>query len=162
MESLLINLVSHIGNNMPELHTVDEDYGQLEAGKDTYPVIFPAVLVDVQDTRWENVAELKQLGVCTVNVRLVIDCYDDTHHGAPDAAKYIGEREELRRKLHGLLQGFACSEKSSGLIRIASRFYTAGNGIKVYESTYTTEVYEAVRELSLKKEKPRLTVRASE
>ena len=30
MESMICNLVAHISEEMPELATVDEDYGQLE------------------------------------------------------------------------------------------------------------------------------------
>ena len=53
MERLLLNLVRHIGKSMPEIKVVDEDYGQLEmidmTDRDTYPLTFPAVLIDAPD-----------------------------------------------------------------------------------------------------------------
>ena len=59
MEDILADLVNVIGGAM-ELGTVDEDYGQLEMldqeDRDSYPLVFPAVLVDAPDTLWSNIA----------------------------------------------------------------------------------------------------------
>lgn len=146
MEHLLYDLIEHIGSNMPCLLTVDEDYGQLEMiddSRESYPLVFPAALVDAPETTWDNIAGLGQTGLCTVTVRLCIDCYDDTHYRSGQTEK-IYERERMRRQLHRLLQGHRIDNAGSPLIRTSSRFYTAGHGIKVYESTYTLELEETV------------------
>lgn len=144
MESILEDLVNLIGNAMPDLEVVDEDYGQLEMldqeNRDTYPLTFPAVLVDAANVEWSNIGGLNQKGTATVRVRLIIDCYDDTHHHS-DTTHLIALREEIRRELHKLIQGHRIGEDSA-LIRTNSRFYTANHGIKVYESTYTATVTE--------------------
>ena len=144
MESLLEDLINRITENMPDLKVVDEDYGQLEMldqeNRDTYPLTFPAVLIDAANVEWSNIGGLNQKGTAAVRVRLIIDCYDDTHHHS-DTTHLIALREEKRRELHELLQGHRIGEDSA-LIRTNSRFYTANHGIKVYESTYTATVTE--------------------
>lgn len=131
-----------------ELGTVDEDYGQLEMldreDRDSYPLVFPAVLVDAPDTSWSNIAGRSQTGTVTVRVRLLMDCYDDTHRGS-GTTELIARRDAVRRRLHALLQGHRICG-SSPMSRTTSRFYTAGHGIKVYESTYTLEVREFLEE----------------
>lgn len=144
MEYLLENLIDLIGSAMPDLETVDEDYGQLEMidqeSRDTYPLTFPAVLIDAHSVEWSNISRLAQKGTATVRVRLIIDCYDDTHRGSGTTAA-IAARNQKRHDLHKLLQGYRIGDES-GLIRTSSRFYTANHGIKVYESTYTATVSE--------------------
>lgn len=146
MESLLENLVRHVGDNMPDMKVVDEDYGQLEAldqtEKDMYPLTFPAVLIEAPSVEWSNIGGLSQKGLATVRVSLIIDCYDDTHYTSGTVEK-IAEREKIRRRLHELLQGHRIGDESA-LIRTSSRFYTFNHGIKVYESVYTLEVTELV------------------
>lgn len=148
MEHILQELVNRIGREMPELMTVDEDYGQLEmtdeTGRCTYPLTYPAVLVDAAETQWTNDGELCQRGTCTVRVRLVVDCYDDTHFRSGTTDR-ISERERMRRKLHLLLQGYRIREDGA-LVRTQSRFFTANHGIKVYEQTYTVPVTEYIRD----------------
>ena len=161
MESLLENLVRLIGDNMPGIKVVDEDYGQLEAldqeNRDMYPLTFPAVLIDAPDVSWSNIGGLSQKGVATVRVRLVIDCYDDTHYTSGTVEKISG-REKVRRQLHKLLQGHHIGEHSA-LIRTSSRFYTFNHGIKVYESTYTIEVTEIITPELQKMERPKIRLK---
>lgn len=162
MESILEDLVNLIGNAMPDLEVVDEDYGQLEMldqeNRDSYPLTFPAVLIDAANVEWSNIGGLNQKGNATVRVRLIIDCYDDTHHHS-DTTHFIALREEKRRELHKLLQGHRIGEDSA-LIRTNSRFYTANHGIKVYESTYTATVTELLEtETVTAPVKPKISVK---
>lgn len=143
MEHLLYDLIEHIGNNISDIRTIDEDYGQLEMlddNRESYPLIFPAILIDSPDATWENIGGLNQKGVCSVNVRLCFDCYDDSHYNSGQTDRIL-EREDKRRELHRLLQGHRIGD-SSALIRTSSRFFTTNHGIKVYESTYTLELTE--------------------
>lgn len=144
MEKLLQDLINRFGQEMPELSTIDEDYGQLEMidqeGRDTYPLTYPAVLIDAPDTQWSNIAGLSQKGESTIRARLILDCYDDTHYGSTTTDK-IAERAAMRAKVHKLLQGYRVDQHST-LIRTTSRFYTFNHGIKVYEQTYTCVVTE--------------------
>ena len=162
MEKLLQDLINLFGQMMPELSTIDEDYGQLEMidqeGRDTYPLTYPAVLIDAPDTQWSSIAGLSQKGDATIRARLIIDCYDDTHYGSTTTDR-IEERAALRRKVHKLLQGYRVDEEST-LIRTSSRFYTWNHGIKVYEQTYTCVVTEMDEEETVPTQAaPTVTVR---
>ena len=152
MEQLLESLIEMFGIQMPELSTVDEDYGQLEMlnqeNRDTYPLTFPAVLIDAPDVMWSNIANLSQKGEATIRVKLIIDCYDDTHYGSTTTSR-ISERAALRRKVHKLLQGYRVNSETE-LIRTNSRFYTWDHGIKVYEQTYTGTVTEIIEKATVK------------
>lgn len=160
MEAILKDIITLISEGMDNIGTVDEDYGQLEAldseDKDTYPLLFPAVLVDCPQTNWGNTEGLSQKGRCTIGVRLIVDCYDDTHSQSGTVGA-IDEREALRSKLHLLLQGHR--PLSDGcLMRESSKFYTWNHGIKVYESIYTTTVSEIIQET---KKAPKPSIRVS-
>ena len=146
MEKLLESLIKLFGQQMPELSTIDEDYGQLEMinqeNRDTYPLTIPALLIDAADVSWSNIAGLSQKGEATVRARLIIDCYDDTHYGSTTTDR-ISERAAMRAKVHKLLQGYRIDDEAQ-LIRTNSRFYTWDHGIKVYEQTYTGVVTELI------------------
>jgi hypothetical protein len=156
MEYLVCKLIEHISKNIDGLSVVDEDYGQLEAidndNVDMYPLTFPAVLIETPETEWSDVADGAQKGTCTVRVRLVLDCYDDTHATSGTIAA-VGARNDMRHRLHTLLQGFRpCGD--GALMRTKSKFFTWNHGIKVYEMTYTTTVSECVAAQKKKVAKP--------
>lgn len=148
MESILANTIAHIARELPWARTVDEDYGQLEAldneQLDMYPLTFPAILIDLPGTEWTDTGDIAQRGTCEVRVRLILDCYDDTHAGSQTTDR-IMQREEKRKALHALLQGYRPSGEGA-LIRTRSRFFTFNHGIKVYEDTYTCALSEVTRE----------------
>lgn len=163
MERLLESLINLFGEQMPELSTIDEDYGQLEMinqeNRDTYPLTYPAVLIDASDVMWSNIAGLSQKGIATIRVKLIIDCYDDTHYGSNTTDK-IAERAALREKVHKLLQGYRIEDVTE-LSRTNSRFYTWDHGIKVYEQTYTGVVTEVIEPETVPKQAaPKITIAA--
>lgn len=147
MEYLLSNLVGYIAREMPSLSLVDEDYGQLENLDDEerqmYPLTYPAVLIEPSRVDWSHLSGDSQKGEATLRIRLIIDCYDDTHWGSGTTDRII-EREELRASLHSLLEGYR-PLGDGALMRSQSTFFTFNHGIKVYESTYTCTVTESLR-----------------
>lgn len=158
MEQVFNAIAERLQENLPELSFIDEDYGQLEAldnDRDMYPLTFPAVLINMPSTEWQCIQGNSQKGVMTVQVRLCLDCYDDTHITSEPSAK-IEERMQMVHSLHTLLQGFRPSDDGE-LIRTSSRFYTANHGIKVYETTYTLSVTDIITETT--SQSKRLTTR---
>lgn len=156
---MICKLVAHINEQMPELSMVDEDYGQLENleddNRDMYPITFPAVLVENTETEWGNLAGRSQKGDAMFRVRLIIDCYDDTN--AECGTQYaVEEREDMRSRLHTILQGFRPVDDGV-LIRKRSKFFTWYHGIKVYEMTYACVVTETIRE-TVKAERPKVSL----
>lgn len=162
MESILLSILNRVREQMPFLSVIDEDYGQLEnideENVDMYPLTFPAVLVETTRATWDNTAALAQRGTASVRVRLVVDCYDDTHIGSTTEDK-ITEREELRRALYKALQGFRPSPEGA-MIRTESKFFTWKHGIKVYESYFDVSLSEQVRE-TRRVDRPRVSLSAA-
>ena len=156
---MICKLVAHINEQMPELSMVDEDYGQLENleddNRDMYPITFPAVLIENTETEWSNLAGRSQKGDAMFRVRLIIDCYDDTHSGC-GTEENVQEREEMRSRLHTTLQGYRPADDGV-LIRKRSKFFTWYHGIKVYEVTYACVVTETIRE-TVKAERPKVSL----
>lgn len=150
MEQIFSNIINHIHSQIPELQTIDEDLGQLDIldqeDTDSYPVIFPAVLIDIQGAQWSNMRGKNQKGTLSLRVRLAIDCYDDTHFYDPStSAVKIKERAELLHTLHKSLQCFRPLGDGE-LIRTASAFFTAAHNVKVYEQTYTLALTDLIPE----------------
>ena len=148
MESILANTIAHIARELRWARTVDEDYGQLEAldneQLDMYPLTFPAILIDLPGTDWTDTGDIAQRGTCEVRVRLILDCYDDTHAGSQTTDR-IMQREEKRKALHALLQGYRPSGQG-GVDAHPLAVLSFNHGIKVYEATYTCAIAESTRE----------------
>lgn len=132
-------------SRLEELRTVDEDTGQLEAmlnGEDTYPIPFPAALINLGDTTWSGFSgTLEQQGKATVTIRLAFDCYDDTHSGA-EQDDYALERHKLRKTIHQAIHGLQARGTKSRYLRQSSRSFTLPHRIKVYEQEYTFSTME--------------------
>ncbi len=160
MESLIYNLIGLISQEMPELRTVDEDYGQLEnlrnEQEDMYPLTFPAVLIDAPETEWSNASQGCQEGTAWLRVRLILDCYDDTHAGS-DTTDGILARHETCQQLHHLVSGFRPVGMGE-MVRTKSKFYTWSFGLKVYETTYTCAVEDTVKRTATSSARPRVTI----
>lgn len=147
MESIISNLISYISQQMPDICRVDEDYGQLaaldEEGKQMYTLAYPAVLIELTDIEWDFLQGQNQKGEAKVRVRLVLDCYDDTHSGS-GSELLAYNRDQMRRRLDVLLMGYR-PLGDGGMMRTTTRFFTSNHGIKVYETHYTMTVTELVK-----------------
>lgn len=126
------------------LSYIDEDTGQLEAmlnGEDTYPITFPAALVNFGDILWENVKnDGTQKGKGLVTIRIAFDCYDDSHYGAGQD-EYGAQRREFVGRVHKAIHGLRAVVTGRPYLRTASHAYALPGRIKVYELdySYTTE-----------------------
>ena len=139
MKSIKLALLRHIQENMPDIRTIDEDYGQLEYPSDQYPVFFPAVLIGTEGTEWatESLAPLFQTGTTTVKLRLALECYDDTHAGST-TEHLVEEREAKAEELFNLVQNWRPFKGIQPFCRTKDNEYSLPGGIKVYELTFVT------------------------
>lgn len=131
-------LMKRIREELPEIVTIDEDYGQLETDEDQYPVVFPCVLVGNPKTDWTTQSAVRpvlQRGTATMTVKLAVDCYDDTHIGSTTEDRML-KREEMNDRLFRVLQGFKLCRETSPLSRTESNEYPAPDGVKVYMTTF--------------------------
>lgn len=144
MEELLLKMLRHIKEEIPELSYVDEDTGQLETNEDTYPVTFPCVLVGNAEIDWKDLGYSgAQKGDGSVVVRLAIDCYDDTHIGSTQEDSII-ERQQFAKRIFRALQCEELCKGVSPLSRTKSRDYTLPGNIKVYEQMYQFDIHEDI------------------
>ena len=124
MNEVLIELIARLGQQIPELRMIDEDYGQLEPNPgDQYPVTFPCALLSAVETEWSNAGIPQvnvQKGTAEITVRLAVDCYDDTHAGSGTTDK-IAERARLNRCVLQTLQGYRPKGSIGPMSRIRSR-----------------------------------------
>lgn len=142
MEELLLKMLQHIKEEIPELSYIDEDTGQLETNEDTYPVTFPCVLIGNTEIGWKDLSYSgAQKGDGSIVVRLAIDCYDDTHIGSTQEDSII-ERQQFAKRIFRALQCEQLCEGVSPLSRIKSRDYTLPGNIKVYEQMYQFDIHE--------------------
>ena len=147
---MLANIIQYLADTFgSEISYIDEDYGQLEAldseQTDSYPVTFPAILINEEATDWSNISELAQEGITSIRVRLVINCYDDTHASAPLAKERAAERMSFVHRLHCTLQGFRPNDLGS-LIRYRSGASNWRHGIKLYDLYYNYATSESLQE----------------
>lgn len=140
MEQIIINIMRHLAEDMPDISLIDEDYGQLETDEDTYPVTFPCLLVGNLNIDWSD-TKSGQRGVAIFTVRLACDCYHDTYIGSSQEDKVI-ERQTLARRVDNSLQGFCPSEHSGKIYRRKSAQFAIRGGIKVYETTFTFSLHD--------------------
>jgi hypothetical protein len=174
METLFISIQKRIEDTQPDMAMIDEDYGQLQSpDEDGYPVVFPCVLINVQQVDWSDASRGMQMGdSARIVIKLAIDCYDDTHNKSYTQTKAY-ERMMAAKELHKQLQRFAgkiitdddgniLDNHFSPLTRIQSRQYALPGGIKVYETTYTTAITDrsCVPELDTVP-KPKIKISAS-
>ncbi|MCR5697850.1 MAG: hypothetical protein K6G73_12830 [Marinilabiliaceae bacterium] len=144
MELLIQDIQNRLRTEIPELQTIDEDYGQLNKmfdnsdDADIYPVLSPALFINVSDVAWSDLSCSRQRGIATVVITLAIDCYDDTHMDQNQRQK-ISERLALERRIHNALHGWKPSE-ATRLIRTSTRLYHLPHLWKAYETTYTCEL----------------------
>lgn len=143
MEDIFISIMERIASILPDVPSVDEDYGQLEMGidEDSYPVTFPCILIGNADTDWDDIGGGAQRGASLVTVRLAVDCYHDTSLAS---GTYVEARERMKlaNRVYTALQGFECTDNSSGLVRVKSRSFALPHYIKVYEATFSFYVHD--------------------
>lgn len=144
MEKLFNAIMSRIAEALPELSHIDEDYGQLQPSEDGYPLTFPCVLISTPSVRWETTCTTLQEGQGTLTIKLVIDCYDDTHHGSR-TEQLIEERLLMNKRLVSALYFFRTDKRMSPLKRTVSSDYSLGGGIKVYETTFAFNIKETFK-----------------
>lgn len=141
MENMKLALMKRIREAVPEIATIDEDYGQLEVEEDQYPVVFPAVLINADGTEWTTLnagRPVLQRGDVSFTIKLAIDCYDDTHIGSTTEDRIL-ERDALNEEVFNAIQGFKIKSASSAISRVREREYSIGGGLKVYETTFSYE-----------------------
>lgn len=148
MEELLTSIIDRLTSMQASLGLsyIDEEYGQVDMlddeSRDSYPVTFPAVTVDLRGASWKDLSTKMQQADAEIAVNVYIDCYDDTHYGSGTIAK-VTDRMALVRKVTEAVQGWHPSNCSRSLTRVSSTAETNNHGIKRYQITFSASAYES-------------------
>lgn len=143
MENLYLAISERLSQKLPGISYMDEDFGQLVATEDGYPVTFPAVLIDAGEMDWETIISNSQRGTGIISVKLAVDCYEDTHYSAGTTER-LQERIRMQKQLCAALHLFRPVAGYSQLLRVKSRFYSLPGMIKVYEITFKIKAEESL------------------
>ena len=140
MEEILKDFCELLEAEMPELRWVDIEAGQLDALDDNYPVSYPAVWVDVQNIDWRNTGYGVDHGTVTVNFRVALDIYNDTHTGAPDREAALAQFGILTR-MHSVV-GLHGGKHYNRFVRVRTIGERRADGLKVFNVSYKCDVYD--------------------
>ena len=90
--SALFNLYGQIAtaitDNVPEIKHVDIDIGQLKKEGAEIPVIYPAVLIRIENVYWKDYDAAKQIGVVHLRLKIIYPFENETeYYSAPHGVR---------------------------------------------------------------------------
>jgi hypothetical protein len=116
------NLQAHIKTQVPEVRWIDHDLGQLEVYDIKPPVTFPCVLIDFNQTSYEQMQLNRQLGNITFTLRIGFETFSTTANTAPaDVIDKGLQFYELEQLLYEAVQDY----DFGGLMQESTRVNTA-------------------------------------
>ena len=156
LRTLIANLADGQGN--PDFRYVDQDLGQLEMERP--PVLWPCVLIDIDEMSFRNMTDAAQLGTVKVVLRLGFPPYSGTAASTPDAyaqmaIAYYDLEQVLFLALHnqpipGLADIFgspvrtsSATERRRDLLRV--RQLTFSIGLDDYSATVSQHTASATK-----------------
>ena len=121
--NLYINTVARLTDKAPLLRYVEQDLGQMEhypeGGRP--PVSFPCVLIDIEDTAFDEMGEQCQLGEGILQVRICQPTYSASNNLAPDQVRETAlSYYETEQQVHEALHGWA-KDNISKLVRVSAK-----------------------------------------
>lgn len=115
---VLIKLQQRIKEYVPEIRFIDQDLGQLEWYDIRPAVTFPCVLIDFNDTEYEQMQLGQQWASVSFTLRLGFPPYSSSNNLAPDALKEVALKYyEIENRLYKAIQGY----DADGLMQPATR-----------------------------------------
>lgn len=154
MDILYRSIVKQLQTKVTQQLWIDLEAGQLDAMDENYPMQLPAVFIDLANCQWQDLSNGRQMGLLEINIRIAIDVYHDFHGDAPslkDAADQLKLINQVHAALHTFKGGIILADDSeteyidihfSPLTRTSSNAERRADGLRVYNMTYTTEIYD--------------------
>lgn len=150
---IFLKLQAHIKTEVPAIRWVDQDLGQLENYEIRPPVSWPCVLIDFNQTIYDQMQNNRQMANITFTLRLAFDSYSSTSSTTPSAFKEKGlNYYEIEQNLYKSVQGF----DAGGLMQDCTRINTAterreGDNFRVRVLTFTSMTEDCSAEPNLTK-----------
>lgn len=140
LEELLGDLCARLEADVPALAWADMEAGQMDNQEGEYPFPFPACWVDVQGIEWGDAGRSVEHGTATVNFRVALDIYDDTHTGSPARHTALAKFRILSA-LHRAVKKFS-GENYNNLMRVRTTTERRTDGYKVFNVVYKCDVVD--------------------
>jgi hypothetical protein len=150
---VLVKLQDRIKEFVPEIRYIDQDLGQLEWYQDRPAVSFPCVLIDFNNTTYDQMQLDQQWGNASFTLRLGFPQYSSSNNLVPDTVKEKAlQYYEIENRLYKAVQGY----DADGLMQPCTRVNAASerreeDNFRVRVLTFTTTFQddEAVSELTV-------------
>ncbi len=129
--------MERLKTEVPALKWIAEDIGQLDI--ENPPVSFPCALISYTNSTYEELGNMNQGGLVTINIRLAFNAHADTYAVAPESHLDASlERFEVENNVYKALHGWGDEDGFQGLSRVSSASERRADGMKVRELQFTT------------------------
>jgi hypothetical protein len=138
-EKLFLKLQSCIEAKCPDIRWIDLDLGQLENYEIRPAVSWPCVLIDFNQTSYDQMQNNRQLANLTFTVRLGFDQYSHTANTTPLPVKQKGLKYfRIEQSLYKAIQGFNADDLMQDCTRVnAATERREGDNFRVRVLTFT-------------------------
>lgn len=142
---ILTAIMARVAELVPAVKYIDEDWGQLDYYNDNPPVRWPAVLMELQQTSWQNQGQKVQDGVMSIALTVADVKIANNSLNAPVTQKEKAAEiwlviENIHKALHGwrASTGSATASQHFGtLSRVSTRRIKRDDGIRQFEVIYS-------------------------
>lgn len=136
---LFLKLQAHIALKVPAIRWIDQDLGQLENYEIRPAVSWPCVLIDFNQTSFDQMQNNRQMANITFTLRLGFDSYSSSANTSPATIKEIALKYyEIEQVLYVAVQGFNADELMQDCTRInAATERREGDNFRVRVLTFT-------------------------
>lgn len=141
---VLVKLQERIKEKVPEIRYIDQDLGQLEWYEIRPAVSFPCVLIDFNNTAYDQMQLDQQQGNASFTLRLAFPQYSSSNSLTPDSVKEKALKYyEIENRLYKAIQGY----DADGLMQPCTRTNTASerreeDNFRVRVMTFTTIFFD--------------------
>lgn len=144
MKKLLTDIQARIIAQVPALKYVDEDWGQLDYYNPNPPVKFPCCLIDSNQASWSNQARNMQMGLVEITITLADFRLSNSSGAAPANQKTKSfEIYDTLNDVFQALQGWSGDQSYSRLVRTRSSKRKREDGVRMYDTVFSVELYDS-------------------
>lgn len=123
---------------MPYLNFFDLQKDQVKTPQQFYPIPFPALLIELGNADFSQLAEFHQKGAMPVSFYLYLDNVTDSFDGAEQEQQTIEMLDRID-DVYQVFEGF-CIEGMTPLVRIRDYMPVYGTRLAMYRIDFTTMV----------------------
>lgn len=133
-----LNTIERLSTEAPIVRYIEQDLGQMdnypEGGRP--PVSFPCVLIDIDDTAFEEIGENCQLGEGILQVRVCQPTYSAANNLTPTEVRNTAlNYYETEQQVHNALHGWA-KDNISKLVRVSAKLEKRNDEYRVRVMRY--------------------------